>query len=391
MSAIRQDRPRSGSGSWFGRLAAVPAAVVVYMSVFFATWALPTAAWAVTPWPAVGAVLAAVGALLTCGWSVRAIRRFFGRLMPLHASGERLLVPAAGVLLLAVLAAVQLALAIGQRSMFVVAPAGTWLVALVLVAGDLLHGRPRDDAFVLYLRTFFAFSDRAVMAVLFKLLGGKRRIVALTPRRSNAASWDPVLIAFEGNPLFSVSAKIPLFMTANDDVWQSAVRGLMEGATHTIVDVSDLTVGVQAEIEMLCHGIDSDRIIWLCEASRREALEEVRRIAGARMMPPDRVVVYRHSYAAAAPRLALGFGLSVFFFFLLPMLRNLQTSGAPQFSNAGEAVGYAVGSGLLPLLFFVAVFLRTAVDSDSTNRLRTLLARVENQEGGRGTPVVTSS
>src|SRR5215203_6767913 len=77
-----------------GRVAALPAAVIVYMLVFLATMLLPAMARALTAWSGAAGVVAVLLAVPMCSWSVRLVRRFGGRLVPLHASGERMIAPA---------------------------------------------------------------------------------------------------------------------------------------------------------------------------------------------------------------------------------------------------------------------------------------------------------
>jgi hypothetical protein len=372
----------------FGRLAALPAAVVVYMVVFLVTMLVPASARALVPWPRLGGLAGVLVALPMCSWSIRLVRRFLRRLVPLHAGGERLMIPALACVGGAIVAAVSLtgwaqefvslpaSTWLEHPDLFNAAPACTWLIALTALAREYARGRPADDSYVLYLRTFLSFSDRAMMALLFSVIGSRTRIVVLTAPHSDAASWDPILIAFRGNPFFQLSAKVPLFVTATDADWQSSVRGLMQGATHTIIDVSALTPGVLTEIEMLRQLAGWDRVFWLCEASRVPAIEKIRGVVGGGRMPDERIILYNRSLAAAVPSLIGGLVLSLVILFVLPIVRNAQTGRLPQFDDTAEGIGRMLGAVFPATVFFLAVFLRAAVDPEAKRRLRAALASV---------------
>jgi hypothetical protein len=373
-----------------GRLAALPAAAIVHFLVFLSTTLVPWLVQALTPWPLVALAVGIAVAVVMCGWSTRLLRRFAARLVPLRASGKRRPIAAfvcAGLALTsygAILLWVRLLLepsphysGPGSFEFYTVVPGCAWAIAFGPLALDYYRGRPRKDAYVLYLRTFLSFSDRAMMALLFSVIGGRRRVVVLTAPRSDAASWDPILIAFRGNPLLRPRAKVPVFMTATDADWQASVERLIEGATHTIVDVSTLTPGVQTELEILRDTTRSVNVLWLCEASRAEVLEKVRQLVGSSMVPADRVLFYTKSIVAALPGIAAGLGISLLCLSLLPLISNLQQGRTPlRGDNTAETVGRLIGAVFPAALFFLAVFLRPAVDRQARRRLRTLLADV---------------
>jgi hypothetical protein len=343
--------------------------------VFAATVVVPFEAQARIPSLPIALVVGiAVGAVM-CAWSNRMIRRFVGRLVPLRASGKRRPI-AAGVcagVALASSGAIGLWAPLllkppspnsGSAGMdfFTVVPGFAFATAFGSLAFDYYRGRPRPAAYVLYLRSFLSFSDRAMMALIFSLIAARRRVIVLTAPRSDAASWDPILIAFRGNPLLTLRAKVPLFMTASDADWQVSVKRLIEGASHTIVDVSALTPGVQTELEMLRDTPRSGTVLWLCEKSRVEVLEKVRRLVGTSTIPAERVVFYYRSAMAALSGISAGFGLSFLFLFLAPAVADLKSGRMP--------------TSTLFVPYFVAVFLQPAVDRQARRELRALLSDV---------------
>jgi hypothetical protein len=361
-----------------GRVAMLPATFIVMLLVYFTTTWVPSLAQAATPWPAVGYVVGISVAVPLCIWSARLMRRFSARLIPLRASGKRRLVVTViwgAQALTSLLSALALAALLvhpvvpptDRLEQFVafysVALGIAYAIAFVGLAAEYYRGRPRDDQYVLYLRTFLSFSDRAMMAVLFSLVGGRRRVVVLTAPRSDAASWDPILVGFRGNPIFRLRAKVPVFMTATDDDWHTSIRDLIAGATQTVVDVSMLTPGVLTELEILRDVAKWSGIVWLCEASRGDALDRVRAMVGDANVPEERVVLYRRSIAAALPRIVGGLSLSLLFLVALPASFNISQGHAPD-----------VGLWLfMAVPFSVAVFARRAVDRRARHRLRSLL------------------
>ena len=186
------------------------------------------------------------------------------RAVPLAPAADRMLVPelacAAGAMLAAVAVVDSIYRLVSVEDVAAWFPIGgveliagsTWFVALVQQARQ--YFRPRaivDGPYILYLRTFLGFSDRAVTAALFGIVGGRTRVLVLTAPHSDAASWDPILIAFRGNPVHRLSAKSPVFLRATDSDWERTVRQLVDGASQIVIDISDMSLGVRAELEML--------------------------------------------------------------------------------------------------------------------------------------------
>jgi hypothetical protein len=386
LSVLRMEdtRMRLWSALGLGRLAVLPATAIVVIVASLATMLMPWVVQAYTPWPAVARAGGIVVAVLMCSWSGRLIRRFSARLVPLRANGERRVVAAGACVVVALTSLVAVLLWARQLGTLArapetvefwsVTPAIAWLIAFVLLAAEYSRGRPRDGPYVLYLRTFLSFSDRAMMALLFSLVGSRRRVVVLTAPRSDAASWDPVLIAFRGNPIFRLRAQVPVFMTAAVADWQLSVRRLIAGATQTIVDVSALTPGVQAELEILRDMPRWHSILWLCEASRADVLDTVRATVGRTNVPDERVVFYTRSIVAALPGIAGGLGLSLLCLAVLPAIGNLQRGRTLDVQSPAEGLGRVVGALFPAVLFFLVVFARPAVDRQARHRLRSLLA-----------------
>jgi hypothetical protein len=253
-----------------------------------------------------------------------------------------------------------------------VMPGGTFLIALALQAHQYFRPSTIPTPYVLYLRTFLGFSDNAVTAALFTIVGGRNRIAVLTAPRSNAASWDPILIAFRGNPIVRLSASSPVFLKAAAHEWERSVQNLVERASLVVVDVSDMSTGVRAELKMISREGISNKVIWLSETSRSDRLPQIRSLVGSAHMPLDRVILYERSWTAALPNLLIGFCLSELFVFKW-LLSDSSWRSVTTLRELGSVIGELTGLGLPGLLLFAILFARPAIDRDAQRKLGRLL------------------
>ena len=250
--------------------------------------------------------------------------------------------------------------------------AGTWCVALASQARQYHRPSLSEAPYVLYLRTFLGFSDRAMTAALFTIVGGRKRIVVLTSPHSNSAAWDPVLIAFRGNPVLKLSAESPVFVRASDHEWARTARQLVDGASHIVVDISDMSTGIRAELEMVGRLGISKKVIWLTEATQADRVPQIRALVGSAHMPPDRVISYERSWIAAWPNMLIGFGLSELFWVLSPT-DYAGPKTVLTLRDMGYLLGYLTGRSLPALMVFIPIFARPAVDRRAQKALRALL------------------
>jgi len=369
------------------KLTAIWAALIVCLSVLFATIAIPLAAYRLTPWTTAAPIMALVVVPPMSAWSVRALRRFCGRLIPLSYSGNRMFGPqlacTAGCVFAfaAVLNSIQRLFTLRDVGIWfesggvLAIAASTFCIALALQAYQYFYPAAIQAPYILYLRTFLGFSDRAVTAALFTIVAGRKSIAVLTAPHSNSASWDPVLIAFRGNPIVRLSTKGPVFLSAADDEWERCVKNLVDGASHVVVDISEMSSGIRAELELVGREGISNKVIWLSEAAQSDRLQQMRALVGSAHMPPDRVIFYERSWTAALPNLLIGFCLSELFVFTSLLLSNGGLRSVVTLRDLGYVIGYLTGQSLPGLLIFAAVFARPAVDRHAQRKLRTLLAR----------------
>jgi hypothetical protein len=117
------------------------------------------------------------------------------------------------------------------------------LLAAMLWAGSAIgllirrHHKPRgflERPFVLFLRRFSTFPDRAVIAVILKQASYEVPVVFLTPTLSRARDWDPYLVGLAGLKLLHPWRSAPIVIRARDDAWQEAADELIRRA-HAIL------------------------------------------------------------------------------------------------------------------------------------------------------------
>lgn len=318
-----------------------------------------------------------------------AFGRFLLRTLPPRLSGARR--PAA-FLVVGALAVVTLALPV-FLSVVVLLPSTdlppaarpklivlTWLrfgvLSVVWLSGAvgpllLRHVTPRaflDRPFVLFLRRFSAFSDRAVISLVLKQAPPWTPIVFLTPTRSQPSDWSPLLVGFAGMKVRYPLASAPIVLCANDTDWQRTAEELIARAETILIDTSEGSGSMTTEVELIGRAGRWPDTICLRQAGRGATPD-----TDAMQFPLDvRVIAYVKSWARAIPRMALGLVVMVFsfggFVFFLPGM--LAASLAPW-----ATVPLFVLGGLVAVAVYVALFAVPSIDGRASKRLQRLLQR----------------
>jgi hypothetical protein len=178
------------------------------------------------------------------------------------------------------------------------------------------HGRRRtflDQPFVLFLRRFSTFSDRAVVALILRQAAYNVPVVFLTPTLSRPGDWDPFLVSFAGLKLLHPWQSAPIVIRARDDAWQEAADELIRRAQTILLDVSETSGALRAEAEMLDRaGRWSDTV---CLRLTAPGKDPVGGFSGVR------TIDYTKSWRRALPRMAVGLLVILFvaIFFLSAM------------------------------------------------------------------------
>jgi hypothetical protein len=366
-----------------GRFAAFPSFFIIYILSFIIPGLVPAIFRAIWPWTASAPYVGLLVAVPLCLWIARALARFLLRAFPVRASGKIRWLPIV-FCLIGVQFTIGLVwefLAGGVSSthpdLYIqLCPPCTWLFAFLIVLWHHTRGRTRRPGYVLFLRTFLSFSDRSMIATLLSIVRGKHTVALLTTPRSNAGSWDLFTICFRGNPICSLNPKVPSFLVSRNEDWQSSIREMMDECGLVIIDVSDVTPGVEVEISMIQARKAPEEVIWLYEGGLSEAKQKLSGWVGPQGFLPDQIVAYKRSYKTGCAAVLLGLTLSVLMLGILPVIVGLQ--GADSISvvdSIGHAIGRMIGWLCPGTVFFMAVFLRKGVDSKSRRRLRALVAQ----------------
>jgi hypothetical protein len=168
----------------------------------------------------------------------------------------------------------------------------------------LRHGRPQaflDRPFVLFLRRFSTFSDRAVVALILRQAKAGVPVVFLTPTHSKPRDWDPFLVGFAGLKLLHPLGSVPMLLRARDDDWQRAADELIGRAQTILVDISEGSAALRIEAEMIDKaGRWSDTVCL-----RRTAPAAVNGQEPLGAFGKARCIDYSKSWREALPKLAI--------------------------------------------------------------------------------------
>jgi hypothetical protein len=184
------------------------------------------------------------------------------------------------------------------------------LFAIFWVAGFIgllicRHRRPRsflDRPFVVCLRRFSSFSDRAVIALILKQAAYDVPIVFLTSLQSRPGDWDPHLVGLAGLKLSHPWRSAPIVIRIQDDAWQGAAEELIRRAQTILIDTSETSNALRTEVEMI------DR------AGRWSDAACLRNLAPNANFDKDpvglrsglRKIEYTKSWVRATPRMVMG-------------------------------------------------------------------------------------
>jgi hypothetical protein len=218
------------------------------------------------------------------------------------------------------------------------------------------HHRPRaflDRPFVLFLRRFSTFSDRAVTALILQQASKTVTVVFLTPTFSQPRDWDPYLVGFAGLKLWRPWRSTPIVVRAQDDSWEGAADELIRRAHTILLDISDTSSALRTEAEMLDR---TDR--WPDTVCLRLLVPN----AGSEKKPVGggvRTIDYEKRWVRAVPRMLIG----------LPVVLAGAFIAIPlgQFGLAGLVVLLVACAA-----YYYSVFVRPSIDRKTRSALRKL-------------------
>jgi hypothetical protein len=229
--------------------------------------------------------------------------------------------------------------------------------------------------FVLFLRRFSTFSDRAVVTLVLREAPADTPVVFLTPTRSQAKDWNPFVVGFSGLKVRHPLRSMPLVPQVADADWQAAAARLIDHATLIVIDISEASEAMKNEMEMI--GARDRWRATVCLRLLDTAVSDDWAVPSA-----TRIVDYRKSWRQALPRLLLGvlLGLGSVFILYTAFLISL---GQLVLRTVGEIeplfIAVVVISWLLALALtvsaYVAVFALPTVDRAARSAVREALRR----------------
>jgi hypothetical protein len=246
------------------------------------------------------------------------------------------------------------------------------------------HLRPRAflaHPFVLHLRRFSTFSDRAVISVVLKASPAGVPVVFLTPTRTRAGDWNPFLIGLAGIKMWAPFRSIPITLRARDEDWKAAAEELIQHARLIIIDMSEGSDAIHTEIAMI-----SAAARWSNTVIIERRMEDKAVARGvAQECEKCAYLYYKKSWISAMPRLVGGFLLIVCLWPLAWMFSGYIVAAIMlTFAKYGYELEGVLGNyrTVLPLFLLITLpygyysfFVRPSVDRQLGDKLRTLLQR----------------
>jgi hypothetical protein len=179
-----------------------------------------------------------------------------------------------------------------------------------------------DRPFVLFLRKFSTFADRAVIASMLKQATHSVPIVFLTPTHSRPRDWDPYLVCFAGLKLLHPWRSAPIVIRERDDAWQRTADELIRRARTILLDTSETTTALREEAEMLDRACRWPSTVCLSLSAHKARPDP----APMRSFGAVRTIGYTKSWLRALPRMVLGvpivilgMGFSIFTLTVIPL------------------------------------------------------------------------
>jgi hypothetical protein len=149
---------------------------------------------------------------------------------------------------------------------------------------------------VLFLRRFGRTADRLVSSAIRRALPRDVSLVFLVGERQGIASWDPVVVAFDG-----LRRGLPQYLQSTDDQWVAHVTQLVRHADAVVLDATDWSDAMATELAIVQSCGASDRLtVLMREKERPEAADDTRRLH------------YRASWRQASGRMFWGGFLTLF-------------------------------------------------------------------------------
>jgi hypothetical protein len=230
---------------------------------------------------------------------------------------------------------------VGKYIALSVIPALFWTISAV---GTVVHRyrHPRTfiaQPYVLFLRRFSTFSDRAVIALVLRQAPSGIPVVFLTPTMSRPADWDPFIVGIAGLKLRHPLRSAPIVLRARDADWQAAATELIRGAQIIIVDASEDSGALRNEAAMIGS---ADR--WSNTVCLRNLSSTVTDTVPVDAFSRARHIGYTKSWIRAIPKLIIAVPFTLFsaVFLSVPLVLAFNSGFAMLTILAAASIAYSV-------------------------------------------------
>jgi len=208
------------------------------------------------------------------------------------------------------------------------------------------NGFPRGRT-VLFLRRFGRTADRLVSTAIRRAMPEGTCLAFLVGSRQGAASWDPLVLAFDGLGRHA----LPHYLRSTNDDWIDHVRQMVLHADAVVLDATDWSEAMDTEMGIVEASDASDRLIILL---RQDAVDNA--------LHARQQLRYRASWRQAGHRMFWGF-----------MLTQLPAA-------LSESTGWSVTTRFLltlpAILAWLFLAVRPLMDAGSTDELARRLITV---------------
>lgn len=232
------------------------------------------------------------------------------------------------------------------------------------------HLAPRHflgESYLLYLRRFYSFSDRVVVGAVLKAAPPGSPVAFLLAPLSTARDWNPFTVGMAGFKFWRPIRSLPIDLHS-EEPWQDNARTLIEHAGLIVLDGTEGSQAISAEMAMIRDGGFAERTVVLApwDASVDDDSFDEIGVHGSS------IVRYRKSWMRALPGMFLGAVGSVMAVFPIGVIALLLSQGVDW--QASDPLVWSmpvvVSSGIGCAALFVALFLRPALDRKTEKELK---------------------
>ncbi len=198
--------------------------------------------------------------------------------------------------------------------------------------------------FIVFLRRFSTFADRAVIGLVHSQVPRHKPLVVLTPGVSQPGDWNPYLVGFAGFKFRAPVRSMPVVLRALDTDWETPARTLIDNAHLIVLDISQGSAAIQKEMSMIEDGNRWPDTICVKDATTGD-------VAWGDSFPAKAgwLVFYKRNWAQVLPRLILFLALSVWVLLYLNTL-VIQSSHPVSETDKLLATSIAVILWIVPFL-----------------------------------------